>query len=92
MLNATTSRLLREMIVEASLQDVVECIGKSSVNYSWCRPTGSVHSKIDFMLTSRAVRHRRFSMVPCFFYDHRAIHFRGVLGDGVHPRARAPES
>ena len=81
----TTSRLLKEMIAEASLKDAVGSIGKGSVNYSWCRPDGSVRSRIDFVLTSKTVRHRGFSMVPCFFSDHRAIHFRGDLGEGFAP-------
>ncbi|XP_073478657.1 uncharacterized protein [Aquarana catesbeiana] len=84
-----TSRLLKEMISEASLQDAVGSIGKGTVNYSWCRPDGSVRSRIDFVLTSRTVKHREFSMVPCFFSDHRAIHFRGDLGEGF---ARGPGS
>ncbi|XP_040211179.1 uncharacterized protein LOC120941673 [Rana temporaria] len=69
------------MISEASLRDAVGSIGQGTVNYSWCRPDGSVRSRIDFVLTSRAVKHREFFMIPCFFSDHRAIHFRGELGE-----------
>ena len=76
-----TSKLLMEMISEASLRDAVGSIGQGTVNYSWCRPDGSVRSRIDFVLTSRAVKHREFFMIPCFFSDHRAIHFRGELGE-----------
>ncbi|KAM4011834.1 uncharacterized protein ACNLHF_004830 [Anomaloglossus baeobatrachus] len=70
------------MVTEASLVDVVGSIGHGSVNYSWCRSDGSLRSRIDFVFTSRAVGRSGHSMVPCFFSDHRAIHFQGVLGHG----------
>ncbi|KAM5193702.1 uncharacterized protein ACMZJ9_018664 [Mantella aurantiaca] len=73
------------MVSEASLRDAVGSAGEGTRNYSWCRPDGSVRSRIDFVFTSRAVRHDSHSMVPCFFSDHRAIQFRGHLGEGFAP-------
>ncbi|KAM4723122.1 LOW QUALITY PROTEIN: uncharacterized protein WCC33_009346 [Rhinophrynus dorsalis] len=60
-------------------------MGAGSVNYTWSRPDGSQHSRIDFVFTSRAIQHKQHSMVPCFFSDHRAIHFQGALGKGFAP-------
>ncbi|KAM4794877.1 LOW QUALITY PROTEIN: uncharacterized protein WCC33_000013 [Rhinophrynus dorsalis] len=65
---------------EASLRDAV-----GSVNYTWSHPHGSTCSRIDFLFTSRTVEHQWHSMVPCYFSDHRAIHFQGVLGKGFPP-------
>ncbi|XP_031747517.1 uncharacterized protein LOC116406770 [Xenopus tropicalis] len=80
-----TSKLLKEMVTEASLKDAVGSIGNGTVNYSWCRPDGSVRSRIDFVFTSRTIKQTRYAMVPCFFSDHRAIHFQGSLGCGFPP-------
>ncbi|CAJ0966526.1 unnamed protein product [Ranitomeya imitator] len=80
-----TSKLLIEMVTEARLEDVVGSMGRGSVNYSWSRPDGSLRSRIDFVFTSRAVRQSRYSMVPCFFSDHRAIRLQCVLGHGFPP-------
>ncbi|XP_041429344.1 uncharacterized protein LOC121397172 [Xenopus laevis] len=77
-----TSKLLKEMVTEASLKDAVGSIGNGTVNYSWCRPDGSVRSRIDFVFTSRTIKQAGCSMVPCFFSDHRAIRFQGSLGCG----------
>ncbi|KAM4748998.1 LOW QUALITY PROTEIN: uncharacterized protein WCC33_006413 [Rhinophrynus dorsalis] len=73
------------MVTEASLRDAVGSMGAGSVNYTWSRPDGSQHSRIDFVFTSRAIQHKQNSMVPCYFSDHRAIHFQGALGKGFPP-------
>ncbi|KAM4690226.1 LOW QUALITY PROTEIN: uncharacterized protein WCC33_017639 [Rhinophrynus dorsalis] len=73
------------MVTEASLRDAVGSMGAGSVNYTWSRPDGSQRSRIDFVFTSRAIQHKQHSMVPCFFSDHRAIHFQGALGKGFAP-------
>ncbi|KAM8921337.1 uncharacterized protein RCH25_016054 [Pelodytes ibericus] len=73
------------MVTEASLRDAVGSMGAGSVNYTWSRPDGSLRSRIDFVFTSRTVQHSQYSMVPCFFSDHRAIHFQGALGKGFPP-------
>ncbi|KAM4690489.1 uncharacterized protein WCC33_017884 [Rhinophrynus dorsalis] len=73
------------MVREAALQDAVGSIGAGSVNYTWSHPNGSTCSRIDFLFTSRTVEHKWHSMVPCYFSDHRAIHFQGVLGKGFPP-------
>ncbi|KAM4795994.1 uncharacterized protein WCC33_001101 [Rhinophrynus dorsalis] len=73
------------MVREASLRDAVGSIGVGSVNYTWSHPDGSTRSRIDFLFTSRTVEHKWHSMVPCYFSDHRAIHFQGVLGKGFPP-------
>ncbi|KAJ1212636.1 hypothetical protein NDU88_000291 [Pleurodeles waltl] len=74
-----TSRLLVEMTGEASLQDVVGSMGPNARNYSWSRPDGSVHSRIDFLFTSPTVKPGRNSMVAVHFSDHRAVSFEGEL-------------
>ncbi|KAM4702896.1 LOW QUALITY PROTEIN: uncharacterized protein WCC33_011438 [Rhinophrynus dorsalis] len=73
------------MVRVASLRDAVGSIGVGSINYTWSHPDGSTHSRIDFLFTSRTVEHKWHSMVPCYFSDHRAIHFQGVLGKGFPP-------
>ncbi|KAM3940614.1 uncharacterized protein RB166_000563 [Leptodactylus fuscus] len=80
-----TSKLLIEMVSEASLRDAVGSMGPASVNYTWCRPDGSQRSRIDFVFTSRSVTQVRHSMIPCFFSDHRGILFQGTLGHGFPP-------
>lgn len=77
-----TSKLLKVTVTETSLKDVVGSIGNGSVNYSWCHSDGSVRSRIDFVFPSRTIKQTRYSMVPCFFSDHRAIHFQGSLDCG----------
>ncbi|KAM4663571.1 LOW QUALITY PROTEIN: uncharacterized protein O3C94_011839 [Discoglossus pictus] len=73
------------MIREASLKDAVGSMGVGSVNYTWSRPDGSVRSRIDFLFTSKALKHRQHDMVPCFFSDHRAVRLLGDLGKGFAP-------
>ncbi|KAM9316078.1 uncharacterized protein PAF06_007036 [Gastrophryne carolinensis] len=80
-----TSKLLREMVNEASLKDAAGAKGTGSANYTWSRSDGSVCSRIDFVFTSRAVRQKSSSLVPCFFSDHRAVYFQGELGNGFPP-------
>ncbi|KAJ1149826.1 hypothetical protein NDU88_002630 [Pleurodeles waltl] len=74
-----TSRLLVEMTGEASLRDVVGSMGPNARNYSWSRPDGYVHSRIDFLFTSPTVKPGRNSMLAVHFSDHRAVSFEGEL-------------
>lgn len=81
----SSSKLLVEMVTQASLRDAVGSMGEGLSNYSWSRPNGSQRSRIDFVFTSRAVKHTRCTMVPCFFSDHRAIRLQATLGNGFPP-------
>ncbi|KAM9330996.1 uncharacterized protein PAF06_019337 [Gastrophryne carolinensis] len=80
-----SSKLLGEMVTEASLKDAASASGTGSTDYTWSRTDGSSSSRIDFVFTSRAVKQSSYSLIPCFFSDHRAVRFQGTLGDGFPP-------
>ncbi|KAJ1166982.1 hypothetical protein NDU88_007375 [Pleurodeles waltl] len=43
------TKLLAEMVGEASLTDVIGSMGLDARNFTWSRPDGSVRSRIDFV-------------------------------------------
>ncbi|KAJ1142472.1 hypothetical protein NDU88_008786 [Pleurodeles waltl] len=73
------AKLLAEMVGEASLTNVIGSMGADARNFTWSHPSGSVHSRIDFVFTSKSVRIRQHSMLTVHFSDHRAIRFQGEL-------------